>query len=71
MLTNKYYFLNFFSMLNSFTQYRSYRALAWGQLAIFFLQWWGRVRCPVGQMPHQSMVLKNALVITTVTVLKK
>jgi hypothetical protein len=27
----------------------------------FFLQWWGREKGPVGQMPHQSMVLKNAL----------
>jgi hypothetical protein len=31
--------------------------------AIFFLQWWGRGRGPVGQMSHQSMVLKNALMI--------
>jgi hypothetical protein len=26
-----------------------------------FPQWWGRGRGPVGQMPHHSMVLKNAL----------
>jgi hypothetical protein len=36
----------------------------WGN-RLFFLQWWGRGRgpvTPVGQMPHQSMVLKNALI---------
>ena len=32
----------------------------WGNRS-FFLQWWGRGRGPVGKMPHQSMVLKNAL----------
>jgi hypothetical protein len=37
------------------------RVLALGQLAIGFLQWWDRGRGPVGQMPHQSIVLKNAL----------
>ena len=30
----------------------------WGNMPF---QWWGRGRGPVGQMPHQSMVLKNAL----------
>ena len=33
----------------------------WGNRPVFFLQWWGRGRGPVGQMPHQSMELKNAL----------
>jgi hypothetical protein len=32
----------------------------WG-IGHFFLQWWGRGKGPVGQLPHQSMVLKNAL----------
>ena len=52
-------------MLNSFTQYRS---LGPGFCAIdhFFLQWWGRGRGPVGQMPHQCIVLKNALHIRRV-----
>ena len=48
-------------MLNSFTQYRS-SGPGFGAIGHFFLQWWGRGRGPVGQMPHQSMVLKSALV---------
>ena len=33
----------------------------WGNRPSFFLQWWGRGKGPVGQMPHHSMVLKDAL----------
>jgi hypothetical protein len=40
-------------------------ALTLGQKAIFFLQWWGRGRGPVGKIPHHSMVLKNALTEAT------
>jgi hypothetical protein len=53
MLTNKFCFLNFFSMLNSFTQYRSY-APGFGAVGHFF--------SVVGQRKGPSaMVLKNAL----------
>ena len=33
-----------------------------GAIGHLFLHWWGRGRGPVGKMPHQTMVLKNALV---------
>ena len=35
----------------------------WGSRPFFFLQWWGSGKGALGQMPHQYMVLKNALEI--------
>jgi hypothetical protein len=33
----------------------------WGNRPFLSLQWWGRGRGPVGQMPHHSIVLKYAM----------
>jgi hypothetical protein len=60
MLTNKF----FFKLLFNVKLIYSIQVLGGpglGELGHFFLQWWGRGRGPVGQMPIQSMVLKNAL----------
>jgi hypothetical protein len=65
MLTNKVCFLNFFSMLNSFKSKQVMGPWLWGNWLLFFFSGGAQERGPVGQMPHQSMVLKSALLQTT------
>jgi hypothetical protein len=64
MLTNKFCFLNFFSMLNSFTQYRS-QVPGFGAIDHFFLQWRvGQRKGPSGANAPPVHGIKKCLELT-------
>jgi hypothetical protein len=61
MLTNKFCFLNFFSMLNSFTQYRS-KGPGFGVIGHFFSSVVGQRKGPSGANAPPVHGIKKYLV---------